>query len=79
MLIGCIYPFCCSMPLDGIRWIVISTLESSHSMSYLLRSISIPLSSPDSPRMVPGWFSTYHGDTNMSFVYEFEASNQAYW
>jgi len=29
--------------------------------------------------MVPGWFSTYHVDINMSFVYGFEASNQAYW
>lgn len=29
--------------------------------------------------MVPGWFSTYHGVVNMSFVYGFEASNQAYW
>ena len=29
--------------------------------------------------MVPGWFSAYHGDINMSFVYGFEASNQTYW
>lgn len=29
--------------------------------------------------MVPGWFSTYRGDINMSFVYQFEAINQAYW
>ena len=29
--------------------------------------------------MVPGWFSAYHGDINMSFVYQFEASNQTYW